>query len=203
MTSEHTIKICTACSTAKPLSEFYRNSNMISGYLNQCKACKRKYRADYFLENRERILEWFRNYPRPVSTKEKVKLWHRNHRDRVNASHRKMYHRNPEKYNARSTAYWKAHATEKLVHTRKRRALQYGSDGTHTKNQIDDLYQKQRGKCACCSKKLKKYHADHIVPLSKGGSNFIYNIQLLCPSCNLIKSNKDPVVHAQNIGRLI
>ncbi len=36
------------------------------------------------------------------------------------------------------------------------------------------------------------FHADHIVPYSAGGKTTLNNGQLLCPSCNLKKSDKQP-----------
>src|SRR5437879_2049295 len=113
--------------------------------MSACKVCTRQYHAEHFRKNRERILAWFKAYKRPASTKERRRLWFKTNRDRVNAAHREMYHRNLEKYRGKSRVYWRAHAAEKLAHTRKRRALQYGSGGTHTKKQIAELFKKQRG----------------------------------------------------------
>ena len=52
-----------------------------------------------------------------------------------------------------------------------------------------DLKEKFNNKCAIC-KKETKLTKDHIVPLSKGGNDFIENIQPLCKSCNSKKHNK-------------
>ena len=42
-------------------------------------------------------------------------------------------------------------------------------------------------KCLRCQQ-AKPLTLDHIVPLSKGGENTIYNVQPLCKICNLMKS---------------
>lgn len=74
---------------------------------------------------------------------------------------------------------------------KRRRARKHGAEGFHTYKEILALLKSQNYKCVTCPVKLnKKRHADHIIPLSRGGSDFISNIQMLCPSCNLSKGNK-------------
>ena len=42
--------------------------------------------------------------------------------------------------------------------------------------------------CQICGNKLNgKFHADHIVPYSKGGRTILKNAQALCENCNLKK----------------
>lgn len=51
--------------------------------------------------------------------------------------------------------------------------------------------QAQNYLCVICNTSVaEKYHVDHIFPLSKGGKHEPSNIQILCPSCNVRKSNK-------------
>ena len=53
------------------------------------------------------------------------------------------------------------------------------------------IYAKYNGKCAICGQpvKFKKMTVDHKVPLSKGGTNAMENLQLACHCCNLMKTN--------------
>lgn len=61
-----------------------------------------------------------------------------------------------------------------------------------------EVFERDKGICCICKKALDKkgynsFHVDHIVPLSKGGEHYsLDNLQLLCPNCNLKKSNKMP-----------
>jgi len=71
------------------------------------------------------------------------------------------------------------------------------------RNLLNQIFVHQGGRCAACRKRLKKYHQDHIIPLSKGGEDIGANIQLLCPKCNGEKSNKDPLNYMQEQGFLL
>lgn len=51
---------------------------------------------------------------------------------------------------------------------------------------------RQKSRCYYCGCKLEKYHIEHVVPLSRGGSDRPENKVLSCPECNLKKSDKAP-----------
>jgi len=65
---------------------------------------------------------------------------------------------------------------------------------TAREKDIIDLQTEQDGYCNGCWESLDilGYHIDHVIPISKGGSNWPDNLQLLCPTCNLEKSAKMP-----------
>jgi hypothetical protein len=51
-----------------------------------------------------------------------------------------------------------------------------------------EVWRRDGGKCARCGSR-EKLEYDHIVPISKGGSNTARNIELLCERHNRSKSN--------------
>lgn len=85
-----------------------------------------------------------------------------------------------------------------------RRAVKIAAEGRHTGDDLKAIFAAQKGKCAYCRASVKAgYQVDHIVALSKGGSNWPSNLQLTCGSCNSRKHNKDPVDFARELGRLV
>ncbi len=52
-----------------------------------------------------------------------------------------------------------------------------------------EVWRRDQGKCVECGSN-ENLEYDHIVPVSKGGSNTDRNIQLLCEKCNRSKGNR-------------
>lgn len=116
----------------------------------------------------------------------------------------------PESNEHRRTRYDRKLAEDPIwnaAKARRRRDLIAKLEGSHTQAEIDSLYVIQFGKCAyfdVCGHILgDKYERDHIVPVTRGGSNWIRNMQLLCVPCSRSKHNRDPIDHARKIGLLI
>jgi len=53
------------------------------------------------------------------------------------------------------------------------------------------VWRRDGGKCARCGSR-EKLEYDHIIPVSRGGSNTVRNIELLCESCN--RKKKDNII---------
>lgn len=90
------------------------------------------------------------------------------------------------------------------VHCMNTRAKKSSSNGTIKRKEIEELFLIQKGFCKICGCSIAAaYEIDHIIPLSKEGSNTIDNIQLLCQSCNRHKSNKISDEYKKELEELV
>jgi 5-methylcytosine-specific restriction endonuclease McrA len=69
------------------------------------------------------------------------------------------------------------------VRKHKRRTIKSNCNGSHTIQEWLDKKAQYNDRCAYCGKN-KPLTKDHIIPLSKGGSNNIGNIVPACMGCN-------------------
>lgn len=73
-----------------------------------------------------------------------------------------------------------------------RRARVLRAKGSHTLAEWQTILAAFDFKCAHCKTATAKLTKDHVIPLSKGGSDFATNLQPLCRPCNSSKNNKMP-----------
>ena len=167
---------CRVCKAVKPLTEFYASKRY--GPAKVCKICDNKARGERDKKDRAGARRRYADWLARPGNKEKTQAYYRKH-----------YADNKERY---------------MRNTLNRIARLKGAQGKHSLQQIRELKSRQKNKCVACHADVSvKYHVDHIVPLIKGGTNDITNIQILCPTCNMSKQARDPITFMQSRGLLL
>jgi 5-methylcytosine-specific restriction endonuclease McrA len=150
--------------------------------------------AAWYQKNKElikaRAAEWAKNNPERVAEIQKKSQG--KHKERIRKYQRKLYAVGTParaKKNKR-TAKWKKDNPEVCrALENKRRAAKAESGGYFTAEEWFILCFAVGFRCLCCGEK-RHLEADHVVPVSKGGPSWLWNIQPLCKPCNSSKGNK-------------
>lgn len=160
----------------------------------------------YYQSRRDELLNRAKEYylANTTAVKQRVKLWREQNPKRVLELRRAYQRANKALIEQRVREWNAANPEAKRSRGRNYRARLNAAEGQHTGEEIKALYAQQNGECVYCQTALgDDYHADHIKPLSRGGSNWITNIQLLCKRCNNRKRATDPVEYARRLGLLL
>lgn len=196
-----TIKICSKCKTKKTLDNFYKNQK--NGLpVAWCKSCyktsKRKIikcesclkLASFHGKNLcKNCYEKFWRKQNP----EKTKIRWRNNR----IKYKKYYCDYKKKYQKTNRELFK-------IYRHKSECKKLGIIGSFNLKEWKKIKENHNFCCARCGEKepfLNQFYPlltiDHIIPINKGGNNFISNIQPLCLRCNSIKGHKPPFACSQ------
>lgn len=205
-------KRCSKCKAIKPMTnEFFPvRSSIKSGFHAWCKICANTYGADHHEKNKERISKRVNlhyanhkedkaRYAKEYQAKNKEKIaeygrqWAIKNREKMIKKRAEYNIANKEKKAQYNREY---HAKNKhagrVAHTR-RRARAAAVGGKYTAVDIERQYKAQKGRCYYCNCEVgNSYEVDHIIPLSRGGSNGPENIAVACMQCNRSKGSKLP-----------
>ncbi|MCA9367132.1 HNH endonuclease [Candidatus Kaiserbacteria bacterium] len=185
------MKTCTKCHIEKPLSEFYKRKDGKCGVRSNCKLCSAEKQCLYQEANREQIAEYYRQYYE--ENREYYRQHYQENKKKI-AKIKRKYRKANREHIAEYKRQWERDNPEKVrSYSQNRRARKFNAEGTHTAQEIRDLYAGQDGKCWYCGVDVgDDYEVDHFIPLADGGSNDVGNLRISCMPCNRSKGSKDP-----------
>lgn len=175
-------KRCPGCEQIKCHGTFKSYRGKESGLQTYCRACgqarnrserKREYHKIWRRDN----TEYLRKYEREARSEYK-----RTYREQ-----------NADKLREQARAYDRSHSEERAHNEKIRRTRKMQAEGSFTLVEWNRLCNYYDYTCLRCGRQEPdiKLTVDHVIPLSKGGSNDISNIQPLCHSCNSGKHTKN------------
>jgi 5-methylcytosine-specific restriction endonuclease McrA len=170
-------KVCRRCHTEKPTSSFSQSAQNRDGLQSYCRECGKQIAAERRHNNPDVHNAYVRAYNKrhpPHVNKEQRRRWRESNR-----MHLKAYY----------SAYQKKNRHAYAEHTRVRFHRQRGNGGSYTHEEWIVLCEQFAYQCACCGAKAK-LTVDHIVPVIKGGTSDISNLQPLCHLCNSKKGSQ-------------
>ncbi len=126
----------------------------------------------------------------PEYVREVADRWAINNPERVTELGRNWRQRNPEKVAANNR---KQHSARRAV------------KGHFTDEDLRQILERQKHRCVYCKVTLTRRtkSLDHILPVSKGGTNWPDNLQFTCRSCNCRKHNRTHEQFARAMGMLL
>jgi len=205
---------CKECQCIKRREYTRLNPDKAKAYREANKERQDTYAKTYQEKNRGEIAERSRRWHQENKERHSAqnRAWQEDHREEERLRLKRSYQENRDQIVSRQREYrrnnkekerdrqrkWRTVNPEKArAQYSRRHAVVRNSPGSFTPEDIQRIFSLQSGKCVyhslnprCHVNLANGYTVDHIVPLSRGGTNFVSNIQLLCEHCNKSKCNK-------------
>lgn len=188
-------KVCAKCGKTKTVDEFFKSAKAKDGRQGRCRICVAEDRR----ERRARD---------PETARAKQRAEYYRNPDRCRSYTIRRYHGTLkfdlayiEAARLRAGQHYKDKPFLHKASVHRRRLLITLSPSHFTAEDLAEIVRLQRGKCAICRKPMRgDVSADHIIAVSKGGSNARSNIQATHLRCNRSKKAKDPILHMRSLG---
>jgi hypothetical protein len=177
-------KDCTKCGQIKPFYKFRKHKLGRFGLQPSCTKCECEYQKNNNDKAAERVRKYRRRHPDRVKLQQRVyntmllekdpnyfRNWRLNNRDKCREAERRYSRNNPSKIAA------------KAARRRAKRKNQTASLTYREKNMVQILYNKAHVLG-------DGYVVDHILPISHGGGDHPYNLQIITAEENSVKFNK-------------
>lgn len=169
------------------------------------RARQREYMRDFRARNplliKERERLWREAHP--DYGKEKARAWRAANPEKSRKSAMDSYRKNIKNRKAardanreairqRGKAWRRANLEKDAAKSRRRYARKRGAVGSHSLAEFYFVCEMHSWQCAYCRCSLckKTVTEDHVVPISKGGSDFIENMAPACLTCNVRKKDR-------------
>lgn len=167
------MKVCCTCKLGKPLGEFRKRLASKDGLQPKCKTCETVWHKAHYRKNKDRYIQ-------------KAQRFHQNNREKRLEQMAKWRKKNP-RY---ASDWFKAHPGYSRSKLHAYKARRRGNGGVFSPEEWDALCELFENRCLSCGEQ-KPLTRDHVIPVSKGGTNTIDNLQPLCLSCNCSKGDKE------------
>lgn len=183
-------KRCSKCGETKTATEFGIRNRKGRGLRSWCKACESADSLARYMADPERAAKQRERYDRDREKKLAAcrEVYTPRYAERARA-YRKRTKAQRSAYNA---AWRRANPEKAKDSVIRRRCRLLRAEGKHTAAQWQALKAHYGNRCLCCGRPEMEValHRDHVIPLTRGGSNWISNIQPLCKECNSAKGEK-------------
>lgn len=194
----------------KRLTEKKRTANLTPEQLQNVRECDLKRRQTEKYQAWQKEYSKHRSRVRSEEQKAKDKAYTEAHKEAIATRMKKYRAENKDKINEYRRAHYLTPSYKESLSKLKakypenfrrraqnRRTRKLHAEGSYAPQDIVSLFAWQKGLCAGCDASLVisgrgKFHIDHYLALSLGGTHWPNNLQLLCPKCNFSKSGVSP-----------
>lgn len=208
MKSPYCIKICSKCNRLLVACSmnFSKQKNGKYGFESKCKECKNKYNKQYDIDHKDHKAEYYQN------NKDHKAEYYQENKQHLREYYKHHYQENKEQYIERSKQYYENNKKHKAEYNKqwneanrkrrnelarkaenKRRALKAQNGGEYTLEQWQECLEFFDYKCAYSGAELNNsnVNVEHVLAISKGGTNNIYNIVPALDTVNFSKNASD------------